>query len=520
MHVHVGNSPVGSLRRAEDPAACHEFCYNTGVPPVSAVSLLMPVVAEEDPGSRYLASAPGELHPVFDMNLPEGALRGALQQMFAKTLPTFDDFALLSIVGPANLGRLRFYGSGKAAAIQTAEPLNLQTVLRDRGTQSLFRELVERYARSSGVSGAQPKLLVRSAEATLPSPFSPPTAAASRITVADSTHILKSFDPEKYPEMAANESLGMLAAARAGLPVPHIELANDGGMLVIERFDVAADGSYCGFEDACALAGVVSKDKYTGSYEGVAKLLRSHLRGDASLLEYFKIVALSTVLRNGDAHRKNFGVLYPDVAGPVRLAPAYDILTTTAYVRDDSLALLLDGSKRWPTTKKLLRFGIQHCGMTKEQTVGALEQVRAAVAQTRADLERIGSPGIRGAIAKAWEDGLRETRVESTVPVAQVMRPAPVRPLSAADIDSLRERTGCGLRDACRALEWAQDDLLLAEGYLKYKDCAINVRSHKGNTGPAAFDAWLADKAAEYAANRRSEPKVAAEESDCAKRKR
>lgn len=49
---------------------------------------------------------------------------------------------------------------------------------------------------------------------------------------------------------------------------------------------------------------------------------------------------------NGDAHLKNFGVLYSDpVKFDTRLAPAYDIVNTTAYIPEDSLALDLSGNK-------------------------------------------------------------------------------------------------------------------------------------------------------------------------------
>jgi serine/threonine-protein kinase HipA len=65
-----------------------------------------------------------------------------------------------------------------------------------------------------------------------------------------------------------------------------------------------------------------------------------------ALAQLFDQVVLSCVVGNGDAHLKNFGVLYDDPhEGSVRLAPAYDIINTTAYIPEDGLALLLGGSK-------------------------------------------------------------------------------------------------------------------------------------------------------------------------------
>ena len=62
------------------------------------------------------------------------------------------------------------------------------------------------------------------------------------------------------------------------------------------------------------------------------------------------------MLRNGDAHLKNFGVFYPYPAGPVSLAPVYDVVTTAAYLRSDLPALTLEGSKKWWPRKTLEKF--------------------------------------------------------------------------------------------------------------------------------------------------------------------
>ncbi len=76
--VFVNRRRVGTLSRGEPT---HRFAYEVGVPESLAVSLLMPVA-----GSSYPAERLTVLHPVFDMNLPEGALREALNQLFAKAL--------------------------------------------------------------------------------------------------------------------------------------------------------------------------------------------------------------------------------------------------------------------------------------------------------------------------------------------------------------------------------------------------------------------------------------------------
>ena len=75
-----------------------------------------------------------------------------------------------------------------------------------------------------------------------------------------------------------------------------------------------------------------------------------------------KLVALSAGLQNGDAHLKNFGVLYEDCAeqSSVRLAPAYDIITTSVYIKSDSMALLLAVRKPGPSTRCWYGLVVRH----------------------------------------------------------------------------------------------------------------------------------------------------------------
>ena len=57
-------------------------------------------------------------------------------------------------------------------------------------------------------------------------------------------------------------------------------------------------------------------------------------------LALLKLVIMNDVLRNGDAHLKNFGLLYSDVERP-RLAPVYDVLTTQVWIHEDAPAMAM-----------------------------------------------------------------------------------------------------------------------------------------------------------------------------------
>jgi serine/threonine protein kinase HipA of HipAB toxin-antitoxin module len=47
------------------------------------------------------------------------------------------------------------------------------------------------------------------------------------------------------------------------------------------------------------------------------------------LTQLFAMVVLCCAVENGDAHLKNFAVLYEHTEGLVQLAPVYDIIATT-----------------------------------------------------------------------------------------------------------------------------------------------------------------------------------------------
>jgi serine/threonine-protein kinase HipA len=378
------------------------FAYQPGAEPNSAVSITMPV---------RLASWDSDfgLSPIFEMNLPEGVLRERLRMAFAKASGTFDDLDLLAIVGRSQVGRLRY--TGEQEALDQAVPFqSVDELLASRRDGNLFHTLLERFAAFSGVSGVQPKLLIRDDAAWKSS-----AGAGGQTSIQGATHIVK-FWEEDYPQLATNEYFCLNAARRCGLSVPKFQLSDDGRALVIDRFDLREDGEYRGFEDFCVLNGRRTADKYRGSYESaILKRFRAFAspsevaRGSETL---FKMIALNAALRNGDAHLKNFGILYDAVDGAVSLAPVYDLVTTTAYLPADQMALTLGGTPRWPTAKELLAFGTtRHIG-TPATLKAMLTEIAEAMSDTLPEIRRYMREhpefeDIGALMCRAWEDGIR-----------------------------------------------------------------------------------------------------------------
>ncbi len=338
LNVFVDDERVGAIDRSDVEDDTFLFTYEAAVPGGSAVSITMP------PRADQYDSMSGLL-PVFEMNLPEGGLKERLRNQFAKAIPGFDDLDMLAIVGTSQIGRLRF--SHAETVAENVPSQDLKELLTYEGSADFFADLLEKFATYSGISGVQPKVLVRE--------LSPP----DKLVHHGSTHIIKSFDPSEYPELAANEMICTAGAKQAGLPTANVSLSENRKLLVVERFDRTAQGKYLGIEDFCVLTARRAHGRYDSSYEEIAKRIGdfvTHKKLGIAKEQFALMVAYTCAVENGDAHLKNFSVVYPQADGIVELAPAYDIISTTPYVAKDTLALTMAGSKDFPGRATLLRF--------------------------------------------------------------------------------------------------------------------------------------------------------------------
>lgn len=383
------------------------------------------------------------LAPIFEMNLPEGALRERLLRMFAKAAGRFDDFDLLEIVGRSQIGRLRYSGWDQPLSIDVPFQ-SIDDILRARRGGELFEYLLNTFARHSGLSGVQPKVMIRSDRRG--------KKEGTSQTVKSATHIVKLWDPDEYPELAANEYFCLTAAKKMGLEVPPFELSDDGAALVIERFDLH-DETYSGFEDFCVLNGLPTRRKYEGSYESqLFKRARDFLpagHAPASMETLFKLFVLNSAIRNGDAHLKNFGIVYNDVNGDAQLAPVYDLVTTTAYIPVDNMALLLEGSKRWPDQRKLINLGQVRADLTNQRALQILEATADTLSDVAVELEkyfRQSEYEVGQRMIASWETGIKETLGLSRGLRASAPRKRERTPRSAKSdsllLELLRQRGG------------------------------------------------------------------------------
>lgn len=333
----------------------------------------------------------GDLFSVFAMNRPEGYLLDYLRHRFGKK-SKLDDMALLKITGKHQIGRLSYIDE-----TDDIEPrkrnVSLDELRSSRASEELFEYLVDTYF-DSGISGFQPKVLI-GGEAGAGGP----------------SLVVKSSGFE-YPHLAENEFLCMSVAKECGFNVPDFWLSDDGELFILGRFDIAPDGTRLGLEDMCVLGNKSAEEKYHGSYEGIARVVAAVCGNtpNADLKALFEYVALSVLLKNGDAHLKNFSVLYEHPGKPIRLSPIYDVVTTSVYrstnartgmnIVDRTLALNLNKTKNYPDTKTLCEFGKRSCLVDRpEQVIEKIEEGKIRVlAENRG---RIDS-GFLSDMATAW----------------------------------------------------------------------------------------------------------------------
>ena len=394
LHVEVAGTLSGQLLQQSG----YEYRYLSPDETQPTAGLLMPPTT--------LTWKDGDLFPVMDQNLPEGDLFNRLRQHFPKQAMTA--MRLLALIGRNGIGRLGFIAAEGAAA-PVAVPISRETLLGTPFSERVFDDLITAYLSTGiGVAGMQPKIMVPE-RATVPIP-----------------NLIVKTAGAAYPGLAANEYLCMQAAVRAGIETAHVELSHDGQMLLVDRFDLAADGERYGFEDVASLMGLrvrdtLSERKYHGSYQKIAELLGMVTRSRHDLHRFFEQLAFSVMVGNGDAHLKNFAVLYRGIADDIRLSPMFDVVTTRIYkylrspggpeLEDSTMALrLLSGkshrSKAYPLPDELIRFGRDACLVPQPRQV--LDRIAQGMAETlqlaRTD-ERIPT-GLLEKMGEVWRAGI------------------------------------------------------------------------------------------------------------------
>ncbi len=203
----------------------------------------------------------------------------------------------------------------------------------------------------------------------------------------------------QYPDVPANEFSMLQWARESGLEVPDCELVQiseiDGlppdlgfretSALAIRRYD-RSEGRRIHQEDFAQVLGLYPWDKYDRfNYETIGNVVRA-VAGPEALVEYARRLAFVVLSGNGDAHHKNWSLLYPDGCRAA-LTPAYDLVFTQAYIERDQLALNLRKSKSFSdVTLESFRHLARRAAVDEQ---GVADAVAEASQQIRETLKKI-----------------------------------------------------------------------------------------------------------------------------------
>ena len=92
-----------------------------------------------------------------------------------------------------------------------------------------------------------------------------------------------------------------------------------------------------------------------------------------ALRDLFKALIMNHLLRNGDGHLKNYGILYENDYTDAVMAPIYDVVCTTVYIKEDIPALKLSDGKLWFKEKTYRNFAKNTCQMKTQEIDETIE---------------------------------------------------------------------------------------------------------------------------------------------------
>ena len=275
--------------------------------------------------------------------LPEGYLYEIFKNILSKEYGKVDDYLIFSLLS-SNINSRLVFKSDLQNSIEFPF-LDIDDILAN-DTNDTFTHLLQTFLNKNAISGVQPKTIALLKE---------------KEKLDTKEYIIKTWG-EEYQDLALNEYFCLKAVAKAGVKTADVQLSKNNKFLIVEKFTLRSDGSFYGFEEVLSLMDKNKDSKYDGSYEQIAKIIYSYTTNKKeSMIAFYKTVVMNYLLKNGDAHLKNFGLLFDDDFKNIFYSPVYDVVNTVAYIHKDKPALMLDGKKIWYSHETFIKFGQKSC---------------------------------------------------------------------------------------------------------------------------------------------------------------
>lgn len=277
-----------------------------------------------------------KLIPFFSNLLPEGEMRNYLGER-AGVNPD-REFFLLWVLGQDLSGAV------------TVEPADGEALPPNVNEPTDDEEPQKEGALRFSLAGAQLKFsAVKNASGGLTIP----------VSGAGGSWIVK-LPSNRYEHVPENEFSMMELARKIGMDVPETDLIDiqdivnipsgiekfGDSAFVIKRFDRNNDGTLVHMEDFAQIFGVSPAAKYKkATMRRIAQVIG--IEGQESDIEEFiRRLVFNALIGNADMHLKNWSLIYKDPQMP-SISPAYDFVSTIAYIKDETMALKVSKSNRF-----------------------------------------------------------------------------------------------------------------------------------------------------------------------------
>ena len=385
LDVYLCGKKVGALERSDKGMTFRYLDEYLAEPNAAVVSSTLPFSAAVYEERDVMA--------FFSNLLPDESVRRRIAEIL-KLTPE-DTFGLLRAIGGDCAGAVAFWEPGKAPQrpnkpiFRTLSESEADALLKDLSNRPLG--IGDEFRGISG-AGAQDKLIAcwKGGQILLPLNGTP------------STHIIKP-GIDRFPESVYNEHFCMKLSSRCGFDTAECDILRIAGVdyYVTRRYDrETVDGVVRRLhqEDFCQLLRCRPEVKYQDqggpSVVECAKLLRTMVLPGSDMLSFVDRVVFNFLIGNGDAHGKNFSVLYR--GNRPRLAPQYDLICTTVYPPiAKKMAMKLDGKFdfRWVTDGKIVRT-FERAGIGEKSVRDSITRQVSAVRRTL--------PGLLDEVAAKW----------------------------------------------------------------------------------------------------------------------
>lgn len=348
LHDHL----VGRLTCLDDDNQSYEFTFeDRSVPPRSRL-----VLGQQFEERRPEPIRSSGLPSWFGHLLPKDETRRLVERWKNLNPDDHDDFDLLLAIGQDLPGAVTLTAPHRDKSLpQAPRPLGI--------------DLKPAYA----LPGMQLKMSVRSEGRGL--------VLATRNAIGE---FIAKLDDPAYGDLPRLEFATTNWARAAGVNTHFVELrkgsdisdlpANIPGIqkdiLLATRFDRSPQGRIH-YEDFAQVLG--HSPSHKGIYDHDVKILVRVLRELApqDLRELFLRLVFCVIAGNGDAHLKNWAILYGP-AQAIRLTPAYDLISTICRIEGDQLALPIDGVKAFSELSLQNFKNLARCAAMTEKEIETL----------------------------------------------------------------------------------------------------------------------------------------------------